>query len=309
MKVYKGLDELKQISNPVVSIGTFDGVHIGHKIILDRLNHEASKLHGESLLITLWPHPRMVIQPDNNDLRLLNTMSEKQELLANAGLQNLLILPFSVEFSRTTPQEFVRDILIDCIGMKKIIIGYDHHFGRNREGSLQVLQEFSPILDFEVEEISAQQVDDINVSSTKVRSAIEQGDVALANEYLGYRYFINGKVINGHKIGTTIGFPTANIAVNESFKLIPKPGVYAVVATVNNKPFNGMMNIGNRPTFNGENESIEVHLFDFNMNIYDSNIKVEFCKRIRDEINFSSTEELVLQLKNDELRVRGLLSQ
>jgi riboflavin kinase/FMN adenylyltransferase len=307
MRIFKGIEEFEAFENPVVSIGTFDGVHLGHKTILDRLNSEAKRLSGESLLITFWPHPRMVLQPDYKDLRLLNTMEEKIELLDKAGLQNLLIIPFTKDFSRTSSHDFIRSILVDKVQMKKIIIGYDHHFGRNREGSFEVLQEFQPIFGFELEEITAQQIDEINVSSTKIRHALFDGALDKTKEFLGYNYFVNGTVVKGHSLGKTLGFPTANVKVNYPFKLIPKDGVYAVRFCVRNTKYNGMLNIGNRPTFDGKEQSIEVHLFDFDGNIYAEDVRVEFVKRIRDEQKFDGKEALIAQLKADEERAKGIL--
>lgn len=308
MHIFKGIEEFVVFDNPVVSIGTFDGVHAGHRTILDRLNTEAERLGGQSMLITFWPHPRMVLQPDYKDLRLLNTMEEKVELLDKAGLQNLLIVPFTTDFSRTTSHEFIREILVEKVNMKKIIIGYDHHFGRNREGSYQVLEEFQPIFNFELEEITAQQIDEINVSSTKIRQALFDGDITKSKEFLGYEYFINGTVVKGHSLGKTLGFPTANIKVNYPFKLIPKDGVFAVKFCVRNTKYNGMLNIGYRPTFNGDEKSIEVHLFDFDGDIYAEDVRVEFIERIREEKKFSGKEELITQLKNDEERARVILA-
>jgi len=307
MRIFKGIEAWEAIPNPVVSIGTFDGVHLGHRIILDRLNHEAQRLGGESLLITFWPHPRMVLQPDYKDLRLLNTMDEKLSLLEESGLQNVLVIPFSKEFSRTSSHDFIRTTLVDVVQMKKIIIGYDHHFGRNREGSFEILKEYQPIFDFELEEITAQQVDEINVSSTKIRHALFDGDLGRTKEFLGYSYFINGTVVRGHSMGRTLGFPTANIKVNYPFKLIPKDGVYAVTVTVRKQVYKGMLNIGNRPTFEGTDKSIEVHLFDFAEDIYADDVKVNFVKRLRDEQKFSGKEALIAQLKEDEAQAREIL--
>ncbi len=308
MRIFKGIEEFENFENPVVSIGTFDGVHLGHRTILDRLNNEANRLNGQSLLITFWPHPRMVLQPDYQDLRLLNTMEEKMGLLEKAGLSNLLIIPFTKDFSRLTSHDFIRTVLVEKVKMKKIIIGYDHHFGRNREGSFEVLQEFQPIFDFELEEITAQQIDEINVSSTKVRHALFEGEIDKAKEFLGYDYYINGTVVKGHSLGKTLGFPTANVKVNYPFKLIPKDGVYAVNFCVRDKKYGGMLNIGYRPTFNGNERSIEVHLFDFDGNIYAEDVRVDFVSRIRDEKKFESREQLIEQLKADEERARNILT-
>lgn len=307
MRIFRGVEAWDAIPNPVVSIGTFDGVHLGHRIILDRLNSEAQRLQGESLLITFWPHPRMVLQPDYKDLRLLNTMDEKLALLEKSGLQNVLVIPFSKEFSRTSSHDFIRTTLVDEVKMKKIIIGYDHHFGRNREGSFEILQEYQPIFGFELEEITAQQVDAINVSSTKIRNALFEGDLERTQEFLGYSYFIHGTVVRGHSIGKTLGFPTANIKVDYPFKLIPKDGVYAVTVTVRQKVYKGMLNIGNRPTFEGTDKSIEVHLFDFSEEIYADDVQVKFIQRLRDEQKFSGKEALIVQLKEDEALAREVL--
>lgn len=307
MKVFKGIEALETIQNPVVSIGTFDGVHLGHKIILDRLNKEAQRLDGQSLLITFWPHPRMVLQPDFNELRLLNTMDEKLQLLEGSGLQNLLIVRFDKDFSRMSSHDFIRGLLAEQIRLSKIIIGYDHHFGRNREGSFEVLREYQPIFGYELEEIPPQQIDEINVSSTKIRKALMEGDLERSLEFLGYNYFINGTVVKGHSLGKTLGFPTANIKVNYPFKLIPKDGVYAVRLKVRDQVHNGMMNIGNRPTFEGVDQSIEVHLFDFDDDIYAEDVHVEFVSRLRDERKFSGKDALISQLMEDERRSRLLL--
>lgn len=309
MKVFKGIETLEPIDNPVVSIGTFDGVHLGHRIILDRLNEEAERLAGESLLITFWPHPRMVLQPDFNELRLLNTMDEKLGLLEKAGLQNVLIVRFDKEFSRMSSHDFIRGLLAERIGQKKIIIGYDHHFGRNREGSFKVLQEYQPIFGYALEEIPPQQIDEINVSSTKIRKALSDADLERSLEFLGYNYFLHGTVVKGHSLGKTLGFPTANIKVNYPFKLIPKDGVYAVRLQVRKQVLNGMMNIGHRPTFNGEERSIEVHLFDFDDDIYAEDVRVEFIARLRDEMKFSGKDALISQLMEDERRSRVVLEQ
>lgn len=299
MRVFHGIKEFTSIPNPVLSIGTFDGVHVGHRIILNRLIDQAKEYQGESLLITFWPHPRMVLQPDFSDLQLLNTLEEKMEQLQNVGLHNLLIIPFSVEFSRTSPDDFIRGILVEQVGMKKIIIGYDHHFGRNREGSLKILEEYAPILNFDVEEIPPQQIDDINVSSTKIRQALFEGDVELAEEYLGYPYFLSGTVVRGQNIGNQLGFPTANIKVNYPFKLIPGNGVYAVEAKVRGEWKEGMLNIGVRPTFDGQSRTIECHVFNWDEELYAEDIRIKFRCRLRDEMRFSGKDALRNQLETD----------
>lgn len=299
MKVYRGIDEFENIENAVVTTGTFDGVHVGHRKILNRLGQVAENVNGESVLLTFYPHPRSVLQPESQ-IKMLNTLDEKIDLLENAGIDNLIIHPFTKEFSRTSSVEFVRDILVNKIGTKKLVIGYDHHFGRNREGSFEHLKEFGPVYGFDVEEISALDIDEVNVSSTKIRKALEEGDVQTANTFLSYSYPLSGKVIEGEKLGRSIGYPTANIDIEESIKLIPANGVYAVKVKVGGEQFNGMLNIGVRPTVSQSREkSVEVNIFDFDRDIYDEEITVEFIQRIRDEKKFDSSEELAGQLKQD----------
>lgn len=307
MKIFRGIKHFQPFANPVVSIGTFDGVHVGHKTIIDRLNEEANRLNGQSLLITLWPHPRLVVESNKSHLRLLNTLEEKCQLLEKMGLQNLLILEFDYDFSRTSSDDFVRKILVEALNAQKIIIGYDHHFGRNREGSLEVLRQYVPIFGFEVEETPAQQIDEINVSSTKIRQALQGGDIQKAREYLGYEYYLSGVVEHGYNRGTKIGFPTANVRVDHPNKLIPADGVYAVKAKVNEKWYGGMMNIGERPTFEESERSLEVHLFDFDSDIYDTGITIEFWSWVRSEEKFDGVDSLKNQLSKDEAKARSLL--
>lgn len=309
MRIFTGLDAYKPIQHPVLSIGTFDGVHVGHATILQQLNSEAQRLVGESILMTFWPHPRMVVQPGNTSLKLLNTLEEKCTLLERSGLQNLLIMPFDYEFSRTSSEDFVTKMLVERIGVKKVIIGYDHHFGRNREGSLDILRDYAPIFGFEVEETPPQQIDAINVSSTKIRKALLEGDVSQANEYLGYHYFMIAHVVSGYQRGSKLGFPTANLQVESANKLIPKDGVYAVHLKVDDTRHKGMMNIGNRPTFPGSGHSLEVHLFDFEGDIYNKKVEVEFVDRIRDEQKFDSLDALKMQLDQDRDAAKALLSE
>lgn len=286
----------------MVTTGTFDGVHIGHKKILNQLQRIASENKGESVLLTFFPHPRMVLQPEL-ELKLLNSQQEKIELLKDTGLNHLIIQPFTKEFSRTTSLDFVRNILVNTIGAKKLVIGYDHHFGRNREGSFEHLLEFGPVYGFDVEEIPAQDVKDITISSTKIRNALLEGDLKQGNDYLGYAYQLSGKIVQGEKMGSKIGFPTANLIVNEVTKLIPKDGVYAVTISFPSDPkraYRGMCNIGLRPTFNGKFKTIETHLFNFNKDIYGENISLTFVERIRGEAKFQSIGELQEQLQKDQ---------
>lgn len=307
MRIFRGIEDFEPFPNPVVSIGTFDGVHVGHKTIIDRLNDEAQRLNGQSLLITLWPHPRLVVESTKSHLRLLNTLEEKCDLLEKMGLQNLLILEFNYDFSRTSSDDFVRKILVEALNAKKMIIGYDHHFGRNREGSLEVLRQYVPIFGFEVEETPAQQIDEINVSSTKIRQALLDGDILRAREYLGYEYYLSGVVEHGYNRGNKLGFPTANIKVDHPNKLIPADGVYAVKALVGEKWYGGMMNIGVRPTFEESERSLEVHLFDFQGDIYDAAVTIEFWAWIRSEEKFDGLDSLKNQLSKDESIARQLL--
>ncbi len=298
MKVYNSLSSFNNHKKTIVTIGTFDGVHIGHKKVLEKLHNSAIEKNAESVLLTFFPHPRMVLQQDLN-IKLLNTIEEKKDVISKFGLDHLIIHPFDMEFSRLTAEEFVKDILVDQLNLCKIIIGHDHRFGRNRTATIDDLIQFGEKYNFEVEQITAKEIDEIAISSTKIRNALLEGDVSTANSYLGYSYSITGTIIEGKKIGRSINFPTANIKVSEEYKLIPKNGVYIVSIELNNKLYYGMMNIGTNPTISKGNQSIEVHIFDFNESVYDQNIKVNFLDRIRDERKHESLEELKLQLEKD----------
>ena len=308
MKVYTNIQEFKSTKNVVVTIGTFDGVHLGHKVIINQLKKAAEELEGESVLLTFFPHPRMIVFPDDNELKLLNTIEERKELLEKAGIDHLIIHPFSKTFSRLTALEFVRDILVNRLNVKKMVIGYDHHFGRNREGSFEDLVEFGEGYGFSVEEIPAQDIQQINVSSTKIRTSLLAGEIHAATKFLGYPYFVSGTVVKGDKIGREIGFPTANIKPDETYKLIPKNGVYAVKVIVNEKEYEGMLNIGIRPTLKGINETIEVNIFDFDEEIYGQKIQVKFYERIRDEQPFENLNELKNQLNIDKTKTIQIFS-
>jgi riboflavin kinase / FMN adenylyltransferase len=299
VKVYFDLDNFKGAVNPIVTTGTFDGVHVGHQTLINRVKEIANKTGGETILITFFPHPRMVLYPDDDTIKLINTQEEKILLLEKYGIDHLLIIPFTKEFSRLSSLDFVRNILVNKIGTKKLVIGYNHHFGRNREGTFEHLKEFGPLYGFDVEEIPAQDIDNINVSSTKIRQALLSGDITTANNYLGHPYTISGKVVEGDKIGRQIGFPTANIQIAEKYKLVPAKGVYAVDVFVLEKKYKGMLYIGNRPVLNNNSETIEVNLFDFNENIYHQKINIEFKERIRDEEKFLNLDELKNQLEKD----------
>jgi riboflavin kinase / FMN adenylyltransferase len=306
LKIFQKTSSFSSEEKTFVTIGTFDGVHFGHQKIIEKLVSEAKKAKKKSVLLTFFPHPRMVLQKDAS-IELINTIEERAKLLEKTGLDYLIIHPFSREFSRTTALEFVRDILVNQLNISKLIIGYDHHFGKNREGNITQLTEYSHLYDFKVEEIPAQDIDDVSVSSTKIRLALHSGNLKTANNYLGYNFMLNGNVVNGKKLGGKIGYPTANIDVKESYKLIPKTGVYVVKSLIAEEIVFGMMNIGNRPTINGNHQTIEVHFFDFNKNLYHQNLTIELLYFLRDEQRFDSLELLIDQLKKDELIARDYI--
>ena len=305
MKIFQDLTAINSIPNPVLTIGTFDGVHIGHQKILQQVKKEAEKIGGESVLFTFFPHPRMVLYPESHGLKLLQTQEEKMAKLARVGVENCIVYPFTFDFSRLSAIEFVRDILVNKLQIKKLVIGYDHQFGKNREGNIEFLKEICEVYGFEVIEIPAQDIDAVNVSSTKIRKAILNGDIARANEYLGERFELTGTIVHGQAIGKTIGFPTANIQVNSDLKLIPGNGVYAVAVSLKDSDYIGMLNIGNRPTVNDSaDRTIEVHILDFSGEIYAEEITVKFIDKLRDETQFKDLQELQNQLKEDEKFIR-----
>jgi riboflavin kinase/FMN adenylyltransferase len=306
LEIIQSLSNFSYKEKTIVTIGTFDGVHIGHQKILEKVVESAKKEHRKSVLLTFFPHPRMVLQQDSN-LELINTIEEKAGLLAKTGLDYLIIHPFSKEFSRLTALDFVRDILVNQLNTSKLIIGYDHHFGKNREGNLEQLTEYSHLYDFEVEEIPSQDINDVAVSSTKIRRALAEKNIKTANKYLGYNFMLNGTVVNGKQLGGKIGFPTANISIKEDYKLIPKTGVYVVKSLIENRIFYGMMNIGYRPTVDGNHQTIEVHFFDFNKDLYNQKLTIEILYFLRDEQKFDSVNDLILQLKEDEINAHSYL--
>ena len=302
MKIYHSIEEFKKIENAVVTTGTFDGVHIGHLKIINRLREIAADVKGETVLLTFFPHPRMVLFSDN-DLKLISTKNEKIALLEQAGIDHLIIHPFSREFSRLSSVEFVRDILVNKIGTSRLVIGYNHHFGRNREGSFEHLNEYGPMYGFQVEEICAQDIDEVSVSSTKIRKALDEGHITIAREYLTHDFSLTGIVVKGDHLGHQIGFPTANIKVVDSHKLVPANGVYAVRALIHDKEYKGMLNIGVRPTVDGTEKTIEVHIIGFDEDIYGEELTVLFDDWIRDEQKFDSLDELKTQLEKDKIAV------
>ncbi len=309
MKVYRSLDELPKLNNAIVTQGTFDGVHAAHKVILSRLKQIAKERNGETVVITFDPHPRMVLFPDDHGLKLLNTLDEKINYLRQEGIDHLVIIPFTKDFSRLTSMQFIRDIMVNKIGTKVLVIGYNHRFGKNREGAFEHLKEYSNLYGFDVEEIPEQDIDEIAISSTQIRTALISGDVKQAAKYLGKNYSILGTVIKGKQLGRTIGFPTANIKVADVNKLIPADGVYAVKVFINNRTVLGMLNCGVRPTVDGLTHAVEVHLFDFDENIYDSAIRIEYVDKLRNEIKFPNLAALTNQLENDKLHALAILSK
>ena len=289
--------EAKDFST-ITTIGTFDGVHLGHQKILKILVSKSTALDLIPTVLTLFPHPRMVLQPDQ-PIKLLHTIDERIEILQNFGIENVVVKTFSKEFSNLSPRDYVKTILVDELNVGAVVIGYDHHFGKNRSANIDDLKGFGQEFNFQIEEISAQDVDDITISSTKIRKALNSGQVELANSFLDYNFFITGQVVKGEQLGRTLGFPTANIHIKEEYKLIPKDGVYIVKALIEAEEVFGMMNIGSKPTLGKNQRSIEVHFFNFDNDLYAKNIRVEFLKRLRDEEKFNSMGDLKNQLKKD----------
>ena len=307
MKVYRSIKDFPSEINTIVTIGTFDGVHKGHQVVINRLNYIAKKEGLQSVLLTFHPHPRHVIYPDDQELKLINTIEEKVDLLKYTGLQHLVIHEFSKDFSRINSVNFIRDILVGDLNMKYMVVGFNHHFGKNRQGTFDSLVELSELYDFKIEKIDPQNYGDIIISSTKVRAAINEGDFKKVNSFLGSNFYLKGKVVKGNNIGRKIGFPTANISQDNERKILPKNGVYGVKVWLNNKSYFGMLNIGNRPTILDDNFVIEVHLFDFDLIIYNQELKIEFIQRIRDEIKFSNMKKLKYQLEIDQINCKKIL--
>lgn len=308
MKIFHSIDSFQSAKKTIITIGTFDGVHIGHQKIVKKLLENAKNRNVESAILTFFPHPRMVLQ-DQTEMRLLNTIDERTRLLEKKGLDNLIIHPFNKAFSRLTAEEFVKDILVNQLNIEKIVIGYDHRFGRNRTANIDDLIEFGEKYNFEVEQISAQEIQEASVSSTKIRTALEEGNIALANQYLGYSYFLTGVVKEGKKLGRTIGFPTANLKIEENYKLIPKQGVYIIESNLNGKKAYGMMNIGTNPTFDEGLLSIEIHFIDFNADLYDQKIQISLLKYLRAEQKFASVALLKTQLNIDKNQTLEYVAQ
>ena len=299
MKIFNNIQSYSPEKESILTIGTFDGVHIGHNKILTKLVEESKKNNLSSLIMTFFPHPRMVLQK-SQEIKMIDTIDEKIHLFEKTGVDNLIIQPFDENFSKIRAKEFVEEILVKKLKIKHIIIGYDHRFGKNREASVDDLKKFGLNYMFTVEEIAAQEIHSIAISSTKIRNAILKGEIKKCNEYLGRNFMLTGEVVHGDGLGKKINFPTANIEIPETYKIIPKNGVYLVKAIINSEIYFGMMNIGVRPTIGGKNKSLEIHFFNFKDNIYNKTISVEIICKIRDEEEFSSIDELKIQLKKDE---------
>ena len=325
MKIYRNLDEFEPLDYAIVTIGTFDGVHVGHQKILNKLTELAKDNTGETVLLTFYPHPRLIINPDDESLRLINDIQEKVQRLAFSGVDHLIITPFTRDFSNQSPEEYISKVLVNKIGCKRIVIGYDHHFGKNRSGTINDLIDNASIYDYTVEEIAEQDIEDVAVSSTRIRESLIKGDIQTANKYLGYHFELTGTVIRGDQIGREIGFPTANLHVHERHKLIPAYGIYAVEAEIfprtsevvsgdyfqpqPERIAHGMCYIGTRPTVDGMNRKIEVNLLDFNDDLYSKTIRIKFLEFIRHDQWFESLELMQEQIKLDEIAIRDFFEK
>ena len=307
MKVHYGFESFKNIKNPIVTVGTFDGVHYGHQKIIQRLQKIAKKNNGESVLLTFDPHPRKVLLNDQG-LKLIHTVKEKINILEKLGLDHLVIYPFTKEFSKFSAKTYIDELLVKKLGTHTLVIGYDHHFGNDREGNIDLLKKHEKSNPFYLEEIKAHEIEEIKISSTKVRRAIENGNIHLVDDYCGHFYEFSGEVVHGNGIGKTIGTPTANIQLNSNEKIIPLDGVYAVICQIKDANFKGIMNIGYKPTLNkGEKRTIEIHLFDFNKDVYELELRAKVIERIRDEVKFSSLESLKSQIFKDNENAKKIL--
>lgn len=308
MKIYHHIDDFTPLQNAVVTIGTFDGVHLGHRQIIARIREIADKTGGETVLLTFFPHPRMILHPEDQDLKLITTIHERAELLEQLGIDHMIITPFSRDFSNQSAEAYIRDVLVNKIGTRTIIIGYDHRFGKDRQGGLTELQQLARQYGYEVIEIPEQDIDHVAVSSTRIREALLQANVEQAHTFLGYPFFLTGKVIRGNQIGRQLGYPTANLLVEENYKLIPADGIFAVTVNVQGKTYQGMAYIGHRPTINGMTRNIEVNIFDFNEDIYNQVLRMNFIHFVRHDVKFSSLEGLKEQLALDQKAVLALLN-
>jgi len=308
MQVINSLDQIPTIKNLVLTIGTFDGVHLGHQQLINRIKAKAKHIDGSTGLMTFHPHPRMILNPGDKSLKLLTSIEERAKLLESKGLDYLFIVPFSAEFSAMSAEAYVREFLIGKFRPRCLVIGYDHQFGKGRAGNVSLLNEMSTTLEYEVDQVGEQMVNDITLSSTKIRNLLDNGEVEKANKLLGYKYSFESYVVHGDKRGREIGFPTANLQPLDDLKLIPCNGVYAVNVLVDNKTYLGMMNIGTRPTFDGKTKSIEVHILDFADDIYGKKIVSTFVRFVRKERQFRNSEELITQLENDRTTIREIFN-
>ena len=306
MKIYQGISSFKKLSKAVVTTGTFDGVHLGHKKIFSKLISVAKKKEMESVLITFRPHPRIVLFPDN-ELKLINSIEENINLFKLNKIDHLIFQNFDLKFSRVSSFEYVRDILCNKIGLKELVIGYNHHFGRNREGSSENLQDYAELFSFNIHQVDPFQLGDLSISSSKIREALNKGSICLANKFLGYNFSLTGRVIKGRGAGNNLGFPTANIELFDKNKILPLNGVYAVKILFNHHAYKGMLNIGYNPTFGKNKLSIEAHIFNFNQNIYNETITIEFIKRIRNEKKFLTVDLLKKQISMDKISALNIL--
>jgi riboflavin kinase/FMN adenylyltransferase len=307
MKRFNNINEFNCKKSTIITIGTFDGVHLGHQKILKKLNVEAENNGLESSVLTFFPHPRTVLNP-NSSLKLINTIEERISLFKKSKIDNLIVHPFTKEFSELDSEDYVKNILVDQLKAKIVLIGYDHKFGKNRTADINNLKEYGIKYNFEVIEIKAKEINDIAISSTKIRNSIEEGDIQLSNSYLGYEFSFFGRVVKGNSIGKTLGFPTANIKIGTDLKLIPKNGVYLISTIINQKIIFGMMNIGIKPTINENTKSIEVNLFDFNQDLYEKNITIYIKQFLREEIKFNSLNELKLQIEKDKITCNSIIN-
>ena len=307
MQVHYGFESYKNIKNPIVTVGTFDGVHFGHQKIIQRLQKIAKKNNGESVLLTFDPHPRKILLNDQG-LKLIHTINEKINILENLGLNHLVIYPFTLEFSKFSAKRYIDELLIQKLGTHTLVIGYDHHFGNDREGNIDLLKKYEKSNPFYLEEIKAHEIEEIKISSTKVRSAIEKGNIHLVNDYCGHFYEFSGEVVRGNGIGKTIGTPTANIKLNSNEKIIPLDGVYAVICQIKDTIYKGIMNIGFKPTVDeGQKRTVEIHLFDYEKDIYGQDLRTKVIERIRDEVKFNSLKELKSQILKDNEKAKIIL--
>ena len=307
MQVHYGFESYKNINNPVVTVGTFDGVHFGHQKIIQRLQKIAKKNNGETVLLTFDPHPRKILLNDQG-LKLIHTINEKINILESLGLDHLVIYPFTIEFSKFSAKRYIDELLVKKLGTYTLVIGYDHHFGNDREGNIDLLKKYEKSNPFYLEEIKAHEIEEIKISSTKVRSAIEKGNIHLVNDYCGHFYEFSGEVIHGNGIGKTIGTPTANIKLNSNEKIIPLDGVYAVICQIKDANYKGIMNIGFKPTVDeGKKRTVEIHLFDYEKDIYGQDLRTKVIERIRDEVKFNSLKELKSQILKDNEKAKIVL--